>query len=81
MWLTFHKQKFSRGMTYDQALDEALCYGWIDVQVRGIDDQKYMMRFVPRRPGSHWTKGNRERAKRLIKAKKMTMAGRRLFSI
>jgi uncharacterized protein YdeI (YjbR/CyaY-like superfamily) len=49
------------GMGYQQALDEALCYGWIDGVRRSIDDKRWNIRFTPRRKGSSWSEVNRKR--------------------
>lgn len=64
-----------RGMTYPEALDEALCYGWIDGVRRRHDADSYTQRFSPRRPGSVWSKINIGHVRRLIGAKRMTKAG------
>lgn len=72
----FHKVGSGKGgMTYGQALDEALCVGWIDGVRRGIDDDSYMQRFTPRRKGSIWSKINIAHVERLKKAEQMTAAG------
>ena len=63
------------GMTYSQALDEALCYGWIDGVRRRHDAYSYAQRFSPRRKGSVWSRVNIGHVHRLIKAKRMTRAG------
>ena len=64
-----------RGMTYPEALDEALCYGWIDGVRRRHDADSYAQRFSPRRPGSVWSKINIGHVRRLIKTRRMTKAG------
>jgi uncharacterized protein YdeI (YjbR/CyaY-like superfamily) len=63
-------------VSYDEALDVALCYGWIDNQVRRCDERTYLLKFVPRGPKSAWSKGNRVRALALTKAGRMQPAGR-----
>lgn len=68
-----------RGVTYKQAIDEALCFGWIDGVVKSIDDEQWMIRFTPRKPGSHWSKANIAKAKRLIASGAMTPAGLAAF--
>ena len=60
---------------YEDLLDEAVCHGWVDVLVKGLDQTRYYTRWVPRRPGGNWTAVNRERARRLAKAGRMTAAG------
>ena len=58
------------------ALQEvALCHGWVDTQTQRIDDERYAIRFVPRRPGSNWSPTNRELARRLLDAGRLTPAG------
>jgi uncharacterized protein YdeI (YjbR/CyaY-like superfamily) len=63
------------GMTYTQALDEALCFGWIDGVRRRYDTDSFTQRFTPRRKGSRWSRINVTHARRLIAAKRMTRAG------
>ena len=66
-------------MTWSQAVDQALCFGWIDGVMRRIDDERHMQRFTPRRPGSNWSKVNVEKVAKLEAAGLMTDAGRRAF--
>lgn len=61
--------------TYSDAVDVALCYGWIDGQKASGDEQVWLQRFTPRRPRSRWSKINRGRAEALIAAGRMTRAG------
>jgi uncharacterized protein YdeI (YjbR/CyaY-like superfamily) len=53
----------------------ALCHGWVDTQTKGIDDERYAIRFVPRRPGSNWSATNRQMARRLLEEGRFTAAG------
>jgi len=77
IWLVFPKKGSKLpGISYDKAVEEALCFGWIDSQERGIDEKRYATRFTPRRPGGNWSASNRERVKRLLKEGRMTSAGR-----
>jgi uncharacterized protein YdeI (YjbR/CyaY-like superfamily) len=62
-------------VTHDEALDVALCFGWIDAQRKGLDDQYFLQRFCPRRPTSKWSKRNRDKVERLIASGQMTPAG------
>jgi len=62
-------------VTYAEAIDVALCFGWIDGQKRGLDDDHWLQRFTPRRPRSPWSKINREKAEALIAAGAMAPAG------
>ena len=66
-------------MTWSQAVDQALCFGWIDSVMRRIDDERHMQRFTPRRPGSNWSKVNVEKVAKLEAAGLMTDAGRKAF--
>jgi len=72
--LVFHKGG-GPTITYDDALDEALVYGWIDSVIRKIDEEKYVRRFSPRRPGSIWSSLNIERVNRLRREGRMTEWG------
>jgi uncharacterized protein YdeI (YjbR/CyaY-like superfamily) len=77
VWLVFWKAGANRpGVSYDQAVEEALCFGWIDGTARGLDAERRMIRFSPRRPGSVWARSNKERVARLEAAGLMTVAGR-----
>ena len=62
-------------VTYVDALYEALCYGWIDGQKDKYDDESWLQKFTPRRPGSIWSKNNTKHVERLIKAGKMKPEG------
>lgn len=62
-------------ISYEEALQEALCYGWIDGQVQRRDDSTYLQRFTPRRPRSPWSRTNTERAHQLIHEGRMQPAG------
>ena len=64
-------------VTYDQAVQVALCYGWIDGQVRKFDEDYWLQRFTPRRPRSKWSKVNRQKATELIEKGEMRPAGLR----
>jgi uncharacterized protein YdeI (YjbR/CyaY-like superfamily) len=76
----FYKKSSGKlSMTYHEALDEALCVGWIDGVRRSRDAESYEQRFTPRQPRSYWSLVNIGRAKALIKAKRMKPAGLRAF--
>jgi uncharacterized protein YdeI (YjbR/CyaY-like superfamily) len=62
-------------VTYDEALDLALCYGWIDGQKKGFDDKYWLQKFTPRGPKSIWSKINTEKAERLIASGEMKPGG------
>ena len=71
----YKKASGRQTVTFDELLDVALCHGWVDTQTKGIDDQRYAIRFVPRRPGSNWSATNREKVRRLLAEGRMTPAG------
>ena len=75
IWLVFGKTGRLKTLKADEALEEALCFGWIDGQVDSIDDSKYLKKFTPRRKGSKWSERNRRIASRLIGNGKMTEHG------
>ncbi len=80
IWLVFYKKSAHRsGISFEDAIEEALCFGWIDSQLKGINEQTYAIRFTPRRPKSQWTTSNRARAARLMREGKMTEAGWRVL--
>ncbi len=80
IWLVFYKKNSGkRSISFSDALDEALCFGWIDALVRSIDQSRYAQRFVPRKPTSSWSSINIERAKYLINEGRMTPAGMKAF--
>ena len=76
IWLRiFKKHSHEKCLTYDEALDQALCHGWIDGQKKPFDKLSWLQRFTPRRPKSGWSKINTQHVERLIKAETMTPAG------
>jgi uncharacterized protein YdeI (YjbR/CyaY-like superfamily) len=77
IWLVIYKKSSGKPtIAYDQAVEAALCYGWIDGMLKSLDAERYAQRFTPRRPGSHWTEANLAKARRLLAEGKMTAAGR-----
>src|SRR5262245_7735330 len=76
VWLRFFKKgSGEKSITYAEALDEALCYGWIDGQANKYDAKSYIQKFTPRRQKSIWSRRNTEKAERLIGEGKMKKAG------
>jgi uncharacterized protein YdeI (YjbR/CyaY-like superfamily) len=76
LWLKIAKSTATEGtLSYAEALDEALCFGWIDAQTRGLDDDYWLKRFTPRKRGSRWSKINTQKAEALIAAGRMQPAG------
>jgi uncharacterized protein YdeI (YjbR/CyaY-like superfamily) len=76
IWLVFDK-KSSRNdrLAYADAVEEGLCYGWIDSTVRTLDDARYLQLFTPRKPKSTWSRSNKERVERLMSLGLMAEAG------
>ena len=76
LWLVFYKKNSGKhSVSYDEAVEEALCFGWIDGIVKGIDDGKYANRFSPRRRSSIWSESNKRRVARMIEQGRMTPIG------
>jgi len=76
VWLIYYRKSSGKPrISYDEAVLEALCYGWIDSIVKRIDDEAFAQRFSPRRPNSVFSQMNKERVRELIKDKKMTRVG------
>jgi uncharacterized protein YdeI (YjbR/CyaY-like superfamily) len=72
----YKKSSGKQTVTFDALLETALCHGWVDTQTKSIDDERYAIRFVPRRPGSNWSAINRGIAQRLLAEQRFTAAGR-----
>jgi uncharacterized protein YdeI (YjbR/CyaY-like superfamily) len=80
LWVgLFKKGACKRGITMQDALDQALCFGWIDTKGQRIDEERWMVRFVPRRPNSNWSERSIARVKELVAEGLMHKAGRRAF--
>jgi len=80
LWVGFHRKESGKGgITYPQALDEALCFGWIDGLRQRVDDTSYAIRFTPRKPGSIWSAVNTKRVGELIKLKRIHSSGLNVF--
>ncbi len=76
VWLKFAKKGSGiASVSYPEAVDVALCYGWIDGQKASFDDRYYLLRFTPRRANSRWSQVNRRRASELIESGEMAPAG------
>jgi len=76
VWLLYYKRHTGRPrVPYDEAVEEALSFGWIDSTIRRIDDLSYAQRFTPRRRGSTWSDLNKLRVARLVREGRMTPAG------
>lgn len=78
VWLVFYKRHTGKPtLSYNDAVEEAVCFGWIDGVKRSIDDERYTHRFTPRKPASKWSATNRKRAGKMIRDGLMTAAGRK----
>jgi uncharacterized protein YdeI (YjbR/CyaY-like superfamily) len=75
----YKKGSGKTGISYDESVEEALCFGWVDGQTKGLDEARYAGRFTPRRPDSNWSASNRERVARLLREGLMTDAGMRVL--
>ena len=76
IWLVFYKKNSGKiGIGYEEAVEEALCFGWIDSLARRIDDEQYAQKFSPRKPNSGWSESNKRRIEQLRRQGKMTEAG------
>jgi len=76
LWLIFYKKAGGRpSLDYNAAVEEAICFGWIDSIIKRLDGERYLRKFTPRRPGSHWSRVNRARARRMVRQGRMTSAG------
>jgi uncharacterized protein YdeI (YjbR/CyaY-like superfamily) len=76
IWLVYNKKASGRGgITYDESVEEALCFGWIDGQAKTIDEPTYAVRFTPRRPGSNWSASNLDRVKGLLAENRIAEPG------
>jgi uncharacterized protein YdeI (YjbR/CyaY-like superfamily) len=68
-------------LTWSEAVDQALCFGWIDGRVNRIDEDRHMQRFTPRRPNSNWSNINVAKVERLIEEGRMRPAGLAAFAL
>ena len=79
VWLLLHKKHVEEpSVSYDEAVEEALCWGWIDGLTNRWDERSYAVRFTPRKPGSVWSESNVARVERMIAEGRMTPAGQAL---
>lgn len=76
VWLIYYKKHTGKPrIPYDDAVKEALCFGWIDSIVKKVDDEKFAQKFSPRKAESKWSEVNKKRARKMINEGKMTKAG------
>jgi uncharacterized protein YdeI (YjbR/CyaY-like superfamily) len=77
IWLIFYKKGSVRlSVAYDDAVEEAICYGWIDGQMKSMGESEYAIRFTPRRKKSHWSESNKARALKMLRQGKIAPAVR-----
>jgi uncharacterized protein YdeI (YjbR/CyaY-like superfamily) len=76
VWVVMLKQSTGRAaLSYDDVVEEALCFGWVDSKSKGLDDERTMLLLTPRKPGGGWSRPNKLRVERLEQAGAMTAAG------
>ena len=76
LWLIFYKKETGiSSIDYESAVEEALCYGWIDSIIKKLDESRYARKFTPRKDSSKWSEINKNRVARLIKNGRMTKIG------
>lgn len=80
-FIIYHKNSEKPSVTYDEAVEEALCFGWIDSKPNKRDNESYYLFFAKRNPKSNWSNANRERAERMIKQGLMTEAGMQIITL
>jgi uncharacterized protein YdeI (YjbR/CyaY-like superfamily) len=80
VWLLYYKKDTGRPrIAYADAVEEAICFGWIDSKIKKLDQARFAQLFTPRQPKSKWSRINIDRARRMIREGKMTAAGLRVF--
>jgi len=81
IWMVYYKKHTNKkSITYNEAVEEALCFGWIDSVIKRIDAERYMQKFTPRNPRSGWSDTNILRMRKLIELGKVTAYGMKLIS-
>jgi uncharacterized protein YdeI (YjbR/CyaY-like superfamily) len=76
VWFVFYKKHTGQPtLTYDEAVEEALCYGWIDSLPKSLDGERHALKFSPRKPRSVWSKLNKQRVEKLVAEGRMTPVG------
>ncbi len=80
VWLLYYKKDTGRPrIAYADAVEEAICFGWIDGKIKKLDEARFAQLFTPRKPKSNWSRTNIERARMMIKEGKMTPVGLKVF--
>lgn len=73
--MIYKKHTATPSVTLEEAIDEALCFGWVDSIMKRIDEEKYVLRYTPRKRGSNWSDRNKKPVATLIEQERMTEAG------
>src|SRR5437764_14552104 len=82
VWLIYYKKNSGKSrVSYDDAVEEALCFGWIDSIIKPIDEEKYMQKFTPRKTKSVWSALNKRRVEQLIANNLMADAGLKIIEV
>ena len=77
VWLIYYKKHAGKpSIPYEDSVEEALCFGWIDGIIKRIDDERCARKFIPRRSRSRWSESNKKRAEKMISATCLFSAGR-----
>src|SRR5262245_3310335 len=80
LWVGFYKKGSGMpSIAWSEAVDEALCFGWVDSIRRSVDDERYTNRFTPRKPTSNWSEVNVRRVEELTRQRRMRAPGRKAF--
>jgi uncharacterized protein YdeI (YjbR/CyaY-like superfamily) len=76
VWLIYYKKQTGKpSISYDDSVEEALCFGWVDSIIKKIDDEKFARKFTPRTGKSTWSEANKKRVEKMIREGKMTETG------
>ncbi|HKI54386.1 MAG TPA: hypothetical protein VJ987_09685 [Anaerolineales bacterium] len=77
IWVIQYKKNTKKpSINYAEAVEEAICFGWIDSSKKGMDAERFATRFSPRKPKSNWTNTNKDRARKMIAEGRMSPAGK-----
>src|SRR4030042_3218491 len=80
IWLIYYKKHTGKpSVPYEDAVQEAVCFGWIDSTVNKLDEERFIQRYTPRNPKSLWSQSNITRVKKMLKAGKMQLLGLKLY--